>query len=382
MNGLRTWRKKRAVKLLAVSLAYFIVFYLIYLEQTLVRFWYDLETSYRYGDIGPNGAWERLQSEAKGGKSRPKIAILARHGNQMKTNYAELMKCYRNSKMEYAKRWDLVYLDDQKLNVQEGKLLPGRGWMYGRKKGRYSKFRFIEFVMRNQHLDEDIPNDIDWFLWMDGDTLFTNPDVSIYDRLSMFEKMYERQVAAKDQGRSNDLVLVLAKFKEDDWNDGVFFLRNSVEGYKIIYQSYHMYVPVYDSWADQRSLMTLLKENQQIMESTLLLSHEDMHYLQRYSPRSRQNWIAHFPGMNHAERTKSARQFCPAYNIPTADFDENKDKLVRIMKKIVDFIPVILSLLPLSFCAGYLSLASTGLLSATCFQSLQRKIIDKTDKGR
>mmetsp|Transcript_8360 Transcript_8360/g.10042 ORF Transcript_8360/g.10042 Transcript_8360/m.10042 type:complete len:363 (+) Transcript_8360:89-1177(+) len=355
------WKNSR---FLAVAFTgYFFLLAFLYCQKGLMSFGYDLETEYAHGGLQPKIVWPRLDFSFSRKSGRPKILMISKFANQTQPEYQALMNCYRGMKLEYAAKWDLHYIDNFILPVDD-QLLPRRRWMWGRKQGTYSKLSFIEYIMRNQRNDKRIPDDIEWFFWIDGDTVFSNPDVNPYERVVNLTKMYERQRESK-RLPPKELTMIWA-----DHNAGVFFLRNTYRAYSFIYRAHHTYVPFYESWTDQSSFKQVLTQNQDLNSSILLLSHDEMDLIQQYGYREDGVWITHFPGKHNSDRTRSAQRFCTKYKVPIVDIDKNVAHRQRIMRLIkLDIIPMTMTLAGIAL---FLSIATLYLRVHRGFRSKSR----------
>mmetsp|Transcript_21289 Transcript_21289/g.27200 ORF Transcript_21289/g.27200 Transcript_21289/m.27200 type:complete len:381 (+) Transcript_21289:147-1289(+) len=276
------------------------------------------------------------------------VAIVTLHmGRFYDTKEGEnATNCLRERKKEYAKMYGLKYFDEEYFkSLGEEGLIPYRDWMVEvpRKKGKFNKLRYILHLLHKYQYS----NEVHWLMWVDADAMFADYNISIYRKLDTFINIYSAyrqqhtlldrlsfrlRSPKKDKTNLKEPLMILAKrrnrwmwweneFRQikrfvDDWNDGVFFIRASPEGYAFARKWYDTFVHPYDYfWADQKALELLLKGNSEAMSQTLLLPQTMLSMIQEFWYIKNNTWVVHFPGKPSEEKINMIRNtgLCPAY---------------------------------------------------------------------
>eukprot|EP00955_Chlamydomonas_euryale_P056912 356602-Chlamydomonas_euryale.AAC.9 len=115
-----------------------------------------------------------------------------------------VIECVQDMKRAYAKANGYPFFDEAFM-PEEHKLLPLYSHM-DIKAGRFLKLRFLIYLMEKHP-------DIEWFMWMDGDALITNPAIKIEERVQEFKQMF---IASTGNPESN-LTLVIS-YDMEHWN--------------------------------------------------------------------------------------------------------------------------------------------------------------------
>mmetsp|Transcript_55144 Transcript_55144/g.165189 ORF Transcript_55144/g.165189 Transcript_55144/m.165189 type:complete len:370 (+) Transcript_55144:193-1302(+) len=132
--------------------------------------------------------------------------------------HGSLGRFLRENKRSYAITHGYAFVD---TFPDEGDLLPLDPWQIDSKSAfHYKKMRFVLHEMEQY-------TNLEWILWVDSDTIFTQQHVGIEDRTDEFEALHSGlKSTADDLGNPSDICVVWAKDPLPD--EGVLLFRNSV----------------------------------------------------------------------------------------------------------------------------------------------------------
>jgi hypothetical protein len=196
------------------------------------------------------------------------------------------------SKARYCAQHNYALLDETYFTPNMDVALPLQPWMRQKAKtARFRKLQFLEMILRAR-----LP--FKWLLWLDGDTLFTQPSYSVEERLSNALKLMP--------SGTRDPYFVLAK-DQNGVNNGVWLIRNLPQVHKIMLDIFNQQNDVKRYWADQLSLINFMESNPQFVKDRMLvLPEQHQRHWQAYPAQkvAPEPWILHFAGLG-MEDTKS-----------------------------------------------------------------------------
>lgn len=161
----------------------------------------------------------------------------------------------------------------------------------------YEKPRFL------LHLMEEHKDNLEWFLWIDGDAIITHPYISIEERIKEFQKLQKK--------KSKEMCLVWAK--DTSPNAGVILIRNSPTSRELFRTALQTWdeTETFRSFTDQASLTAAIDRNETYQDCSLLLNES---VLLQSRVRGATNglwksghWILHLPNHNYLELLHSLK---------------------------------------------------------------------------
>jgi len=209
--------------------------------------------------------------------------------------HGSLGRFLRENKRSYAITHGYAFVD---TFPDEGDLLPLDPWQIDSKSAfHYKKMRFVLHEMEQY-------TNLEWILWVDSDTIFTQQHVGIEDRTDEFEALHSGlKSTADDLGNPSDICVVWAKDPLPD--EGVLLFRNSVTARSMLRTSLQ---------TDKASLTVTVERNNTYRDCQLSLENADSTLLQgRVRGRASWlwrpgQWIVHFPDHTYLELLNSLRE--------------------------------------------------------------------------
>ena len=163
----------------------------------------------------------------------------------------------------------------------------------------YEKPRFLLDLM------EEHKDNLEWLLWMDGDTIITHPYISIEERITAFQNELQKTT-------SKEMCLVWAK-KDTMPNAGVMLIHNSPTSRELFRTALQTWdeTDTVRGFTDQASLTAAIDRNATYQECSLLLEES---VLLQSRVRGTTNglwkaghWILHLPNHNYLELLHSLK---------------------------------------------------------------------------
>lgn len=220
-----------------------------------------------------------------------KAAIVSLHrGYKFHGHLGEYLE---ESKRRYAHQWGYAYANQQCFSQLPTSTIPTQPWHLPK---FYDKLRFLLWILR------DYPN-LTLVLWMDGDALVTNPEISLEDRANkVFPSLHSFSATRK--------FMCMVWGQDNMPNAGVMLFYNTPVTRALLTQALEdphnlQKNPLLDTFFDQASLLGAIQSNQTYTECTLLLKDDFLRLLQSrtrtwslYRPG---DWILHLPNHNRFE---------------------------------------------------------------------------------
>jgi hypothetical protein len=199
------------------------------------------------------------------------IAIVTYHGGYKFSGYRG--QWLNQNKQSYAKKHGYEYWNEQFLNtIPERALEPLDPWQSSdpHRKYMYNKLRFLLFLLTNH------PEQLQWILWVDCDTIFTNDNITIPQRIEDIrvtrrKKLGQRQSQPSSSSSSSSFLPCLIWSADAmSANAGVLLLPNTESSRDLLRQSLHENWKKDDAFLDQ---MALIRTTRQMKCDWLLLQH-------------------------------------------------------------------------------------------------------------
>jgi len=234
-----------------------------------------------------------------------KAAIVSLHrGFKFHGHFGEYLE---ESKRRYAHHCGYAYANHEVFRSLPASTIPTQPWHLPK---YYDKLRFILRILR------DYPN-LAHVLWMDGDVVVTNPNISLDARADeVFPTLHNSPAA---HGKA----ICLIWGKDDMPNAGVMVLYNTPVTLVFLTQAledpYDLNKsPLLDTFFDHASLMGAIQSNRTYLECTLVLQDDFLRLLQsrtrRWSLYHPGDWILHLPNHNRFEMVIDLAKSRAAYD--------------------------------------------------------------------
>ncbi|KAG1669640.1 hypothetical protein FOA52_010800 [Chlamydomonas sp. UWO 241] len=182
------------------------------------------------------------------------------------------MRCMQDTKRAYAERHGYAFFDEAGIPPFKWDMLP----MYKHMAHVSGQFRKLQYLLYLMHAHPGI----EWFLWLDGDAMVTNPNVTVEARLQALGTMF--RIGGNFVPERNMHLVIATDITV--WNSGVFLIRNTLLGQHMLHLAWGTAAsgPGAD---DQQSLikaLTAAERSNPLLKHVCSLRVKDMPLLQSY----------------------------------------------------------------------------------------------------
>ena len=196
------------------------------------------------------------------------------------------------NKKEYAKSHGYAYADESLFDtIPEKDLIPlTTHKQSSHAKVKYNKLRFLLYLM------EEYSESLQTVMWLDADTVVTDMETSIEDRLEEMQTEFYNK-----HHNPNDLCLVWAADSNGP-NSGVMIFKNTESARQILRTSLQTPRDSQARFYDQASLVETVQSNEKFKECQLVIPSKNMNLLQSRSYTFHPgDWVLHLPNKNRIE---------------------------------------------------------------------------------
>jgi len=226
-----------------------------------------------------------------------RVAIVSLHRGFKFHGYLGHWLSYQ--KLRYAQIHSYTYFDESQFPNDESQLFQLSSWQSIQfRKLKFDKLRYLLYLMKHH------PK-IEYWLWMDGDSIVTTATISIDEQIHKILALHTTRT---------DFCVIWAK--DSIPNTGIMILVNTPTTRLLLEQSLLTFSKD-QTYMDQSSLTTSIQANQTYTECQILLQ-DDQSTLLQSRVRGKQNmiwtdgdFILHLPNHNRLEMISSLSKFLP-----------------------------------------------------------------------